>query len=457
MKRREVLQWFGMAALSGCVSHESKNTSRTDEERNIKPIKRIKNTFSRNKYYAFKPWKTAETLAPVTQVTPQGFSYVHTYFDVTPFSPSQRYLAVTRLPFDNQYPVLGDMAEVCVIDLEKQCIQTVYKTKCWGYQTGANLNWGATDRHLYANDVIDGKAVCVGIDLQTTETLAYAGPLYTIRPDESCVLAFPHELRDVTQKGYGVPPKVLNSFAILPPGASRDEGIWLTDLKTNDKRLLVSLADVAAKVPTPPPAEGGTYYFWHTKFNRQGTRLVQVLRYIHPDAPDVRNPMVFTFNPDGSDICYIPKTDRVGVWNAGGGHPNWHGDGVHIIRNMQPDGGEDSRFIQARYDGTEFKILCEKIKGGGHPSVEPNGKYLITDERDEGNDVAVMKLRLIDLIAEEERCVCAIPTINRDNIEDKVFRLDGHPAWSRDYKKVSLQAAPEGKRQLFIVDLDKVI
>jgi hypothetical protein len=453
MKRREALQWLGMAALSGCVRLESGKRP----GKNVTPIKHLANSFSRKQYYAFRPWNAGKTLAPAMQVTPREHSYVHTYFDVTPFSPSQRYLAVTRLPFDNRHPVLGDQAEICVIDVEEQSIRGVYATKCWGYQTGANVHWGATDRHLYVNDVIDGRAVCVGIDLQTSETLAYAGPLYTISPDESCALAFPHELRDVTQPGYGVPPKVLNSFASLPPGASRDEGIWRTDLKTNEKRLLVSLADVAAKVPTPPPAEGGTYYFWHTKFNRQGTRVMQVLRYIHPDAPDVRNPMVFTFNPDGSEICYVPKTDRVPVWNGGGGHPNWHGDGIHIIRNMKPDGGDTTRFVQAKYDGTEFKILCEKIKGGGHPSVEPRGKYLITDQSDYVDGTAVMELRLVDLIAEEERCVCAIETIDKGALKDTLFRLDGHPVWSRDYKKVSLQAAPEGKRQLFIVDLHNVI
>ncbi len=453
MRRRELVQWLGAAALSGCVGPES----RTHRQSDVTPLKRLANTFSGKKYYAFRPWKAGKPLAPVMQVTPDEFSCVHTYFDVTPFSPSQRYLAVTRLPFDDRYPVLGDLAEVCVIDLHEQSIRTVYTTKCWGFQTGANVHWGATDRRLYANDVIDGRAVCVGIDLETSETVAYAGPLYTISPDESCVLAFPHELRDVTQPGYGVPPKTLNTFASLPPGASANEGIWRTNLKTNEKRLLVSLADVAAKVPTPPPAEGGTFYFWHTKFNRQGTRLMQVLRYIHPDAPDVRNPMVFTFNPDGSGICYVPKTGRVPVWNAGGGHPNWHGDGVHIIRNMEPDGGDTTRFVQARYDGTQFKVLCEKIKGGGHPSVEPRGKYLITDDSDYTGGTAVAKLRLVDLIAEQERCVCTIPTIDKKALRDTVFRLDGHPVWSRDYKKVSLQAAPSKKHQLFIVDLAHVV
>jgi len=453
MNRRQLLQWAGVVALSGCAGTEPKSRGHGDAE----SIKRIPNTFSKKKYYSFKRWNAGDTLAPVTQVTPDEFSCVHTYFDVTPFSPSQRYLAVTRLPFDDRYPILGDLAEVCVIDLQERSIRTVYKTKCWGYQTGANINWGATDRRLYANDVIDGRAVCVGLDLETTETVAYTGPLYTIAPDESCVLAFPHELRDVSQPGYGVPPKVLGRFASLPPGASKNEGIWRTDLKTGEKRLLVSLADVAAKVPTPPPLAGGTCYFWHTKFNRQGTRLVQVLRYMHPDMPNTRNPMVFTFDKDGGDIQYVPKSDRVPIWNGGGGHPNWHGDSIHIIRNMEPDGEGVTRFTQASYDGTEFKVLCPKLKGGGHPSVEPRGRYLITDEPGKVNGTAVIKLRLVDLTAEQERCICTIPTIDKNKLKDSVFRLDGHPVWGRDYKKVSLQAAPNKKRQLFIVDLSSIV
>ncbi len=418
----------------------------------------VQNTFSKKKHYKFESFDTAKTLAPVTRVTPDDGNYVHTYFDVVPFSPSQRYFAVTRVPVLPRAPLLGDEADICVIDLQERTIQTVYTTKCWGYQTGANIQWGASDRRLYINDVVDGTAVCVGIDLETTETLAYAGPLYSIAPDESCVVGFPHELRDVSQPGYGVPPVKVGEYASLPPGASKDEGIWRTDLKTNKKRLIASLADVAAKVPSKPPFKGGTYYFWHTKFNRQSTRLLQVLRYMHPSMPDTRNPMMFTFKPDGSEIYHTPKTDRLAVWGCGGGHPNWHGDGIHVVRSIPVDGGDVSRYVQARYDGADFKVLSEKIKGGGHPSIEPRGKYLISDERGyDDNGTAVMNLRLIDLTAEEERNVCAIPTIDKKKLEDSVFRLDGHPVWSWDYKKVSLQAAPEGKRQLFMVDLESML
>ena len=88
------------------------------------------------------------------------------------------------------------------------------------------------------------------------------------------------------------------------------------------------------------------------------------------------------------------------------------------------------------------------------PALSPSGKYLVTDKRHDHDGVALMGLRLIDLTANEERKTCNMPTIDRNKLENVVFRLDGHPVWSRDDKKVSLQTAPLGKRQLFIVDLN---
>jgi hypothetical protein len=53
-----------------------------------------------------------------------------------------------------------------------------------------------------------------------------------------------------------------------------------------------------------------------------------------------------------------------------------------------------------------------------------------------------------------------VPTIDRSafaQMDDKVMRLDGHPTFSRDHKKVCFQAAPEGSRQLMIADLTTLV
>jgi hypothetical protein len=410
-----------------------------------------KRPVSEKRRYNFTSYRSGQFLAPITRVTPKDGFYVHTYYDVCPFSPSQRYLAVTRLPYQDRVPVLGEVADVCVIDLEQQTIETVYKTKSWGFQTGANLHWGATDRHLYTNDVFDGDAVSVRIDLESNKTKTLAGPMYNIAPDESAVIGFPLELLDITQEGYGAPAKEPGKFRRLPPGASKTEGIWRTDLKTNERKLLASLADVAAKVPEPPPRKDGTFYFWHSKVNKQSTRIMQVLRCVFPDGYGGVNTMVFTFDADGSNIRYTPSWP---VWAHGGGHPNWHPDGEHVIRVLTPE-GKRPRFCQFRYDGTDLTVLSRKSRGGGHPTVEPRGKYLVTDTFPDGG--AKVSVRLIDLVADREEDVCTMATIHRHKVTHFVHRLDGHPAWSRDYKRVLFQAAPEGARQLFLADLSKIV
>lgn len=410
---------------------------------------------SRATKYRFRSLRGENIQVPVTQVTPSDGLYQQTYFDVCPWSPSERYMVVSKFPFQHRMPVVGDVAEVCVIDLYEESIRTVYRTRSWGLQTGTNAQWGASDRHVFCNDIIDGRAVCVRIDLDTGETTAFAGPMYSVAPDESCVVGFPLELFDVTQLGYGCPPKVPGVFKTLPSGASDTEGIWRTDLKTNEKTLIVSLADAAALLP-PPPYERYTFYFWHSKFNRQGTRIYQVLRCLDDTGSDgQRNPVNLTFRPDGSELYYT--TPDYPVWGAGGGHPNWHADGEHLVRHLKFEDGKNY-FVQFRYDGTGFRKLSDKILGGGHPSVEIRSRYLITDVARKTTKGRTIGVRLVDLQAEEEMRLCTLGTIHWEMVgDDPVFRLDGHPVWSRDYKKVSFQAAPDGNRQLFVIDLTDTI
>lgn len=415
----------------------------------------MENPTSKERAFDFAEIKDG-TNVPVLRVTPNDGSYVHTYYDVCPWSPSGRYLAATKLPYGDRYPNLGDTAEVCVIDLRRSTIRTVYKTRSWGYQTGANLNWGATDRFLYTNDIVDGIAVCARIDLDRGETRTYAGPAYHVAPDDSCSIGFPFELMDATQLGYGVPSKDPLNPPKLSPGASDSQGLWRTDLSSNRKSLLVSLARLAARVPEPPPWPGGTSYLWHSKFNNQATRILQVSRTIFPNGEGSSNTLVFTFRPDGSDVRLLTSTP---LWGTPGGHPNWHPDGLHVIRNL-PIGGR-TRFCQWRFDGTEFTVLADKIEGGGHPRIHPNRRHLVTDtfEHDSGRQ-SVVVIRFIDLRSERDEPLCRMRTIDRTVLKSElemVRRLDGHPNWDREFKKVIFQAAPDGRRQLYIADILSIV
>ncbi|SHF67612.1 hypothetical protein SAMN05444274_107146 [Mariniphaga anaerophila] len=406
----------------------------------------------------FRDYQKDTSLGKVKIVTPDDGFYLNTFYDICPFSPSQKLLAVNKLPYQGKTAEYGDLCDICIVDLENETIETVYSTKGWGYQLGANLNWGITDRYLYTNDIIDNDAVCVRIDLDTKEVKAFAGPMYHIAPDESAVAGFPLDLingyqdGESAQMGYGVPIyKLLEELK----GAPSTEGLWRTDLKTNEKTLLVSLKAAYEAIDNPYYADANCYFF-HTKYNKQGTRMLQVFRGVFPGSSRY-HPTLLTFNPDGSDIGVAVTQQQ---WARRGNHPNWHPDGKRIVMNLTPTwlGEEQMRFCIFDYSGDNFKLLSKKHFGSGHPSVTPDTSYLISDYyvgeyKKLGYDGS--PIRLIDLNTDEEQAICTVFTDL--DIDASTFRVDPHPAWSRDYKKVCFNGAPNGIRQVFVADLEGVI
>jgi len=402
----------------------------------------------------FTPYRPGETIGTVLKVSPDDGFYLHTFYDECPFSPSGRILCVNRVPYQDQVPAYGDLCDICLIDLEAETIETVYKTLGWGFQLGANLNWGASDRHLYTNDILDGRAVCVRIDLETREARAFSGPMYDIEPRERSVLGFPLDLINDTQGGYGV-PEYRDRDGIT--GAPADEGIWQTDLATDETRLLLSLA-AAVEAAADPFLAGGNQYFFHTKWNPQGTRILQVLRTLFPGRPEKKgwNPTLLTMRADGSAIR---KTVSREHWRQGGNHPNWHPDGDHIVMNLTPAwlGDPNRRFVSVHHSGEDLRILSRRHLGSGHMRVTPDWRYLVADcyQREPMADASgQVPIRLLDLVSDEEVEVCRIFTnLDRYTAIDKMLRIDPHPEWNRSFDHVCFNAAPDGKRQVLIADL----
>src|SRR5690606_85616 len=150
-------------------------------------------------------------------------------------------------------------------------------------------------------------------------------------------------------------------------------------------------------------------------------------------------------------------------------HPNWHPDGEHIIMNTVPTwlGINNPTFAMFRFDGSDFQVLSEKHLASGHPSVDPATRYLLTDAYQKQKYVIQndeIPIRLIDLESDTEYILCTVAnSVGNEGrkYSDKEggshFKLDPHPVWNREYNKVCFNGAPDGKRQVFIADLDGLI
>ena len=64
----------------------------------------------------FPKYTQYDPQVPVYCVTPDEGRCLHRFFDTPPFSPSGRYLAVLRLPFEDRMPSPGDQAQIVLGD-----------------------------------------------------------------------------------------------------------------------------------------------------------------------------------------------------------------------------------------------------------------------------------------------------------------------------------------------------
>lgn len=430
----------------------------------------------RKRSFKITQYRPGRFLAPVKCLTPDDGFYLHTFYDVCPLSPSERYLAVTKFPYQQKTPMWGDEAEICLIDLEEETIETVYSTKGWAFQLGANVQWGTkSDRYLYANDIIDEKPVCVRIDLETDEVKAYSGAKYDISPDEKYILSPNLLTMNIHQFGYAVPDRIHGKPSAFSKLDMPNEGLWKTDLESNKTELLVSLPEFVEKVEGSPEDkeyyDKSVNYLFHSKINKQGTRIMQVFRGLVGNKG--RDASLFTMNPDGTDLKQCLSRNhwnQKSIFGGGGNHPNWHPDGEHIIMNCIPRrlGYEHMHICQFKYDGSDFKILSKQHYGSGHPSINKDSTFLIADTYPKQKYIPSPKgelpIRLIDLKTDQEQMICSIGTNVGNNWKaykkgetGSHYKFDPHPVWSRDYKKVVFNGAPNGRRQVYMADLSDLV
>lgn len=375
---------------------------------------------------------------------------IHRFFDTSPISPSGKYIALFRLPYENVSPKPGDTGEVVVIDLKDLSEVCVVETRGWETQLGANVQWGATDKELFYNDVDTETwdAFAVKFNFLSGEKQRLSGTVFMATTDGKRLASYDLKKSRFAQVGYGV--VVQNDQVSRNRGLVADDGVYVTDVEKNETRMIASIRDIyeqtvpSIAIPNPEDFE---YYCFQVKWNLQGTRLLTTIQW-SPIGGGDRRRAVITMNPDGTDIRTAVTPDQ---WAKGGHHINWHPDGEHLTMNLNIDGKRGIEIISVGYDGSDLKEIYPK--GSGHPSVNPAGKpYVITDayagEMPIKGDMS--PIRLINMKEQSEVIADEIFLPAVTNFE---FRVDAHPAWDRTGKMVVYNSMEDSTRCVYLLNV----
>ena len=429
----------------------------------------------------FLPYETHGPLVPVVRVTDPSVPAIHRFYDTSPISPSGNLLAVTELATDDRLPAPDDVAHVVVLDLRDGRRLFTAATTAWDTQVGAHAQWGASDRQLFFNvrDGIDEAARAVVADPTTGSQRTLHGAVTMASPDGTVLLAPDLEKLSLVQAGYGVRPP--DPEVYRHRGFPADDGLFATSVASGGSRLLLSHEELARRLPNAfgdvNPEMGGLYGF-HVKWHSRGDRILYLVRWLDEKrvGGSTRNWLV-SLAPDGDDVRLVLDWRR---WR-GGHHPTWFPSAHDVVMNLGFDpvpwpvlrgwrfGARAVRRLGIRLpipgrlhfaripgDGGAPSMLAARARGSGHPSLDPSERFLVTDAYPDEAVAAgdgTVPLRLVELATGEEHQLVRIRTQPTFRGPRGEWRVDPHPAWSRDGRYLAFNACPDGVRGVFIAEV----
>ncbi len=412
----------------------------------------------------FPRYKDFAPMVPVWNVTPDIDRCIHRFHLSSPFSPSGRYLGLTRLLREDRAPKPGEIAEIVLVDLFSGNQTIIAQTKGWDSQLGAQVQWGLTDEELYFNDVNTSTWTPYAIKLNplTGEKKILDGAVYDVSPNGKWLVSTDLKNIGYTQAGYGViVPKDQITFN---QGASETDGVFVTNTQTGQTRMIASykkIVDECSPTIDIHRYGPGDFYGFHTMWNSQSNRIMLVLRFV-PHNGDRAKPMLITMNEHGEDIhLAIPTSEWA---DKGGNHPNWHPDGNDLIMNLNID-GTGERFVKARYDGSTLVKMTEVPANRGHISVHPNGKLLLNDaypHKDYAFFDTTAPIWLVDMERHWKHTLIRFESVTKyfekNPSEARDMRVDPHPVWdTKTYTHIAFNAVENGTRRVFVADLSKFV
>lgn len=408
----------------------------------------------------FPRYEEHDPEVPCWCITPETPRCMHRWFDTSPISPSGQYVALTRIPQEDRDPRPGEPAWVEIVDLERGERVEVAETQAWDTQLGACVQWGESDEQLIYNRMDTDKWEPYGVIRNPfgQEEERIDGPIYAITSD-GWTAASPQMIRTgMEEPGFGVrvPDKYMPDFA-NPRELMREDGIWITDLATNDRELLASFDEIRNKALDPDTYRDGVFFAYHLQWNRQDTALMFMLRFFDVGSERVRH-NVITMSRDGAKIHAAIEDEDIGVGIC---YPSWHNDGRHLLLNLrlEEDGGEVKRLAQVRDDGSNLGIVTDEFVASGHPSVHPEGHIVAMDASydEEIAERDIVPIRLMEMHAGTEVTILRVKTMGQYEGRQRDMRVLPQPAWGPDGESLVFNAWTDGNRRVYLADCSEFV
>jgi len=395
----------------------------------------------------------AEGLPPVRAITRGPKFHWFGYYDKLQFDPAGRCVLGMEVDFEHRSPHEDDVIKIGMVDLAAgdKWIE-LGESRAWCWQQGCMLQWiPGTKSEILWNDRRGGRFVCRIMDVSTGRMRTIGRPIYTVTPDGRFGASVDFRRIQDMRPGYGYAGPGDPHKADLAPA---DSGIDLVDLATGERRRIISLADAAA-IPFPGrDTAGAKHYFNHLLFNTDGTRLELLHRYRPNRGTGGFITRMLTCGLDGSDVRVVDPSGCTShfIWRDAGRILAWSRYRGASGFFLYEDKGGGGRVVQVGRGVMTRNGHCTylPVPSGAE---EPGSKWILNDTYPTGPH---RKQEVYLYHVPTGRCV-VLGRFHSSAGYDGESRVDTHPRFSRDGKRVCIDSAHGGDgRQLYLIDISKI-
>lgn len=370
----------------------------------------------------------------------RGRHHFFGYYDKHPWNASGRYHLGLEVPFIDRQPTRDDPAIIGTIDTENGNLWTpVAETTAWSWQQGTMLQWlpSEPEHTIIYNIREDDRFYAVIHNLASDERRRLSRSFYGVGMDYAVGLNYAR--LHYTRPGYGYPDGAENT---LPAPHPDDDGVWRIDLATGESRLIISLQRLF-EYRTIPRMHLGPHWVNHLTISPEGSNFVFLNRCRFD--PNVRfNDRFFVASADGSGLRLVHD-------NTYFSHFGYRDEEV-IVAYARTPGTERDQYALYNLHDDGFSVFGQDVfSSDGHCSFSPDRRFMLTDTYPDERSIRTLILyematgRRIDIGR-----FFSPPALTNE------LRCDLHPRWSRDGRKVSIDSAHDGERQIYVLDVSSI-
>jgi hypothetical protein len=379
---------------------------------------------------------TPPTLPEIIPLTEGPRFHWFSYYDKFQFDPSDRFVLGMSIDFEDRAITADDIVELGMVDLDNDNEWIVIgESNAFNWQQGCMLQWlpGSSSEVIYNDRELSPSPHYVSrvLDVETGATRTLSRAIFTVSPDGATGLGIDFERYDDMVAGYGY-PGIADPQATVD--APEDMGIYAVDTTTGESSLIVSYAEAAAF----PTEVEGKHHFYAVRANPSGTRFVFYDRIL-PKGGGYPHTRVFMADMDGTDLSLA---DDIGDAS----HIDWLDDQHVVLFSSRYDG------YATIHDGIGHVGNVLDYPVNGHQLFLPGAEWMVSDTYP---DVFRQQHPFLYHLPGGE--IYALAHMHSPESYQGSDRCDNHPRISRDGRKIVVDSAMQGGRQMYMFEIGEIL